>query len=81
MGCHTDGKGLWICTGSGQRYLARVRREGHQKYEPLGNPTKSLRVALRRLADGMASRQYKRGDVLLLAEWYDPSVLYEVVHY
>lgn len=71
-----------ICQGTGTRYLARIRYYGHRRYIVLGQPSKSHKVALRRLAKAFAEDTqalYKRGDVLLMADYYDPEQLYELV--
>ena len=68
-----------ICGGVDVRYLARVRLYGHRRYMLLGKPTKSKRASMRRLADAMLNTAYKRGDVLLLADWYDPEPIVEMV--
>lgn len=54
-----------ICLGVGVRYLARVRPEGYRRYQVLGKPTKSYRVAVRRMAKAFVSGHYKRGDVIM----------------
>jgi len=69
----------YLCRGSGQKYLARVRWPGHRIYHLLGKPTRSRKVALRRLIEALDTYDYKRGDVLLLAEYYDPVQLFELV--
>ncbi len=76
---HMDGACVTVCTGTNQRYLARVRWHGYRRYKLLGKTTKSKRVAMRRLSDAMLDPAYKRGDVLLLADWYEPVSLYEMV--
>ncbi len=68
-----------ICRGVNTRYQARVRFEGFQRYTLVGKPTKSSRVALRRLAEKFATGKYKRGDVIMWAEYYDPEQIYELV--
>lgn len=58
-------------------YVPRVRRPGYRKYELL-KETKSIKVALRRLADAMATGKYKRGDILGCEEYYEPEQIYEI---
>ncbi len=68
-----------ICGGVGRRYRARVRLYGHRRYQLLGKRTRSKRVAMRLLADAMLSTSYKRGDVLIMDEYYDPVPIVEMV--
>lgn len=74
--CPTGGA---ICGGVGKRYQARVRPPGYQRWTPIGKPTKSYRVAVRRMAEAFAEGGYKRGDVIMWAEYYDPVMLCELV--
>lgn len=74
-----EGSGIWICTGTGVRYYARVRWHGYQKYQLVGNPTKSYHVALVRLAREFATGKYKRGDVLMSSDYYEPIPVCELV--
>ncbi len=76
---HVDGACATVCTGTNQRYQPRARWYGYRRYRLLGKPTKSKRVAMRRLADAMLDHAYKRGDVLLLADWYEPEPIVEMV--
>lgn len=69
-----------VCSGVNRRYQARVHYYGLRRYELLGPPTRSRRVALRRLADAMATGRYNRGDVLMAADYYEPVQVYEMVH-
>ncbi len=73
------GENTAICRGTNVRYRARVRYAGQQKYILLGNRTRSARKALRELADAFDTGLYKRGDVLLEADYYDPVPIYELV--
>ena len=63
---------VWICRGTNVRYRARVRWEGYQRYNLVGPPTRSYRVALIRMAKEFATGRYKRGDVIMTADYYDP---------
>jgi hypothetical protein len=73
-----------ICVPGRFHYLPRVHRVGAQKYELLGKPTYSLRVAFKRLTDAFINdsriRQYNRGDILAYDDnpYYEPHVAYEV---
>jgi len=69
-----------ICGGTNTRYCARVRYEGNRNYESLGKGwVRSSGVALKRLAAAMATGKYKRGEVLMATDYYDPEVIYEIV--
>ena len=67
-----------ICGGVGKRFQARVRSEGRRRYQLVGKPTKSFRVAVRRMSAAFAENGYKRGDVIMTAEYYDPVMLCEI---
>jgi hypothetical protein len=58
--------------------MPRVRYFGRRKYKLL-RETKSEKAALKQLCDAMATGKYKRGDILGLEEWYEPTVLFEMV--
>lgn len=72
--------GIYICTGVNVRYRAGVRREGCRNYDLLGKRWgRSSSAALKRLTDAMTTGQYKRGVVLMLADYYSPEPIYEIV--
>ncbi len=75
MTCNTGA----ICGGVGKCYQARVRIRGDRLWELVGKPTKSYRVAVRRMAMRFIEYRYQRGDVLMLADYYDPVQLCEIV--
>ncbi|KKM97453.1 hypothetical protein LCGC14_1167770 [marine sediment metagenome] len=77
MTCNTGA----ICGGVGKRYQARVRLRGYRRYELVGKPTKSYRVAVRRMAAAFVEHRYQRGDVLMWADYYDPVQLCELVNH
>lgn len=81
MPCYTDGKGSWICTGSGTRYQARTRYRGCRNYNLIGKPTRSYRVAILRMAKEFAEStgHTKRADVIMWADYYDPVQMCELV--
>ena len=64
---------------SSTRFIARVRWPGCRKYTLLGKPTKSYPAAVARMAKAFASGSYKRGDVLVVADWYEPQQMCELV--
>ena len=79
MGCYDMGNGLTICTGSNQRYLARTRWHGYQRYRPVGKPTRSYKVAVMRMARAFVDDQTaKRADVIMWADYYDPVKMCEL---
>ena len=61
------------------RFIARVRRVGCRKYILVGKPQKYLDRAIKIMAASFAEGSYKRGDVILTADYYDPVVLVEMV--
>lgn len=68
-----------ICGGVGTRYQARVRWLGYQRYRLVGKPTKSYAVAVRRMAAAFTEGDYKRADVIMWAEYYDPEQMCELI--
>ena len=66
---------LHINRPSSTRFLARVRYPGCRRYMIVGKPTKSLAAATVRMARKFAEGKYKRGDVIMTADWYDPEVV------
>ena len=68
-----------VCSGVKRQYQARAHCYGQRRYELLGPPTRSRRIALRRLADAMDTGRYNRGDVLFWADYYDPVPVFEMV--
>ena len=69
-----------ICRGTNRRYQARVRLRGHRKYWLVGQPQRSQRKAARLLMSAFVEGPfYKRGDILLLADYYEPVSIFEVV--
>lgn len=71
---------IHICTGTNVRYRARTRWHGFQRYELVGKPTRSYKVAIMRMARAFAdNRNVKRADVIMTADYYDPVQLCELV--
>jgi hypothetical protein len=67
-----------ICWGTGRFYVARARRLGYRKYEILSrHQTKN--AAVMAIAKAFNSGHYKRADVLLCADYYDPYQVCELV--
>lgn len=75
-----------VCVPANVLYQVAVHRRGAQKYEAIGKPTQSLKVALRQLAEVMAANrgraypQYNRGGVWFWEKdgWYEPVMIYEM---
>ncbi len=68
-----------ICFGLNTRYQARARWAGYRRYQLIGKPTRSYRVAVMRMAKAFATREYKRADVVFWADYYDPEMLCELM--
>lgn len=64
---------------SSTRFQARVRRPGHRLYTLVGPHTKDSQRAVLALARAMCSDTYKRGDVVMTADYYDPVQIIEMV--
>jgi len=78
----TDGENggrIWICSGVNKKYRARARYYGMKEYVLLGTWTRSKPKAMRDLVAAIISNRYKRGDVLMIADYYDPIVIVEMV--
>lgn len=70
----------WLCTGSDRRYRVRTRWKGCRRYELIGKPTRSLRVAIMRMAKAFSrDRSVKRADVIMTADYYDSVQICELV--
>lgn len=61
------------------RYIARVREPGARRYKLVSGKLKRYSSAVRVLAMAFTSGNYKRGDVIMVADYYDPVVLVEMV--
>lgn len=68
-----------VCRGLNPCYQVRVRLPGFRRYILVGGPLKSKDAAYRALARRMATGSYKRGDVMLCADWYEPLPVVEMV--
>lgn len=71
--------GLHISIGVNRKFLPRAKHAGAKNYTLLGKPCKYEHTAVRRLADAMIRQRFKRGDVLLYADYYDPIIIFEMV--
>lgn len=61
------------------RYISRVRPYGGQRYIVLGKPCKTLQQAAARMIRKFTSdSEFKRGDVLMVENYYDPFQVMEV---
>lgn len=61
------------------RYACRVRAEGHRKWVSLHGYHRNSWRAAERLSRVFGCGGYKRGQVLMLAEYYEPVVVVELV--
>lgn len=69
---------IHISRGVNVKYIARVRLPGHRKWSIIGAWTKSRDAAFKSLAKHFVSTQWKRGEVLMIADYYDPIVIVEM---
>lgn len=63
---------------SSTRYIARVRRHGHRNYELVSKPLCSMEKATVAMAKAFAKGGYERGDVILVADYYDPKIVVRI---
>lgn len=70
---------LHINRPSSTRFQARVRGAGQRKYKLVGKPTREMRTAILRMSKEFAgSSLWKRGDVIIFADYYDPQICCEL---
>ena len=67
-----------INRGVGRRYAARVRLPGAKKWTVLPGFTKGYDAAFNKLAKAFVNQKWKRGQVIMLADYYDPIALVEM---
>lgn len=68
-----------ICRGTGRNYVVRLRSPYQRKCR-LISKHKTYEAAIKRLAKEMAVLSgHGRGDVLLCADYYDPTVIFEMI--
>lgn len=68
-----------INRGTNVRYLARVRPRGHRLWTPLTKWIRCRRRAALLLAGAMeANSTWRRGQLLHMADWYDPTIVMEI---
>lgn len=67
-----------ICGGENVRYQARARYSGMRRWHLLGTLTRSRRLAMRRLSTAMLDLPYRQGEIVMLADYYEPVAIYEV---
>lgn len=64
---------------SSTRFQAAVRLGGHRNWIMVGKPTKSAATAILRMARKFSSwSMYKRGAVIMTADYYDPTITVEM---
>ena len=64
---------------SSTRYIARVRAPGAKKYKLVSGRLKRYKSAVRIMAMAFTSGDYKRGDVIMVADNYEPVIVTEIV--
>ncbi|MFM7010619.1 MAG: hypothetical protein ACKO0Z_15040 [Betaproteobacteria bacterium] len=64
---------------SSTRYIARVREPGAREYKLVSGNLKRYSSAVRVMAMAFTSGNYKRGDVIMVADYYDPVIVTEIV--
>lgn len=69
---------LHIHRPSTTRFQAMVRRAGHKKWVLIKTPTRSWQFAVHAMAAAFASGDWKRGRVVVFADYYDPTVCCEI---
>ena len=67
-----------ICRGVNRRYVAQIRPTGCRRWITIGEHKNKPR-AIRRMAHSFAEGNYKRGRVLLTADYCEPEILVEMV--
>jgi hypothetical protein len=61
------------------RFVARVRRSGCRRYFVIGRNYRSAESAARTMMRHFLKvHEYKRGDVLMIEDWYEPNMLMEI---
>lgn len=81
MEARMDGKAdgrIHIYVATGTRFIGQVRRAGCRKWETAGAERKSCAVATADMARKFAAGRFKRGRVIMVADYYDPTVLVEM---
>lgn len=63
---------------SSTRFIARVRLRGARNYKLVGKPFLAEEMAAKAMIKEFTKGLYYRGDVLLVADWYDPIVTMEM---
>lgn len=66
---------LHINRPSSTRYVARVRQAGHRKWTVVGDSYQTQGEAVLGLAERFRYTMWKRGEVLITADCYDPTVI------
>jgi predicted nucleic acid-binding Zn finger protein len=69
---------IHVCTGTNKRYLVRVRYVGCRNYI-VKSRHREIEPAVRALGRVFATGKYKRGDVVMVADYYGPLQLVEMV--
>ena len=69
---------IHVCRGTRRRYVAQVRQMGCRRWHTVGE-YRSRSEAFVVAAEKLNSTGWKRGRVLLTADYYDPVVVMEAV--
>jgi hypothetical protein len=68
-----------ICTGTNNRYIARVHWKGEKKWRVVSKH-KTYRAAVKAMAVAFGKDQFaNKADVVMTADYYDPAQLCELV--
>lgn len=68
---------VYISRGVNRQYTAQVRSPGMRRWSTVYE-TRSYRMAVEKMADKFARHGYKRGRVLLTADYYEPIIVAEI---
>ncbi len=70
---------LHINRPSSTRYRVRVRLPGYRRWQLVGGNHQNLSCAAETLGRVMGDGEYKRGEVLVTADYYEPIPILEMV--
>lgn len=60
------------------RFIARVRQRGCRRYQVVGRYRTMEAAGRAMLKAFMGLHAFKRGDVLMIEDWYEPNMLMEI---
>ena len=67
-----------ICRGVNTRYQACVRLPFHRNWVLVGKPRKREKLALADLMKAFSTGVYKRGRIVMYADYYDPETVLSI---